>query len=1209
MRVAELHPDPDEAVLVVEGVANEPARASLRLLEAGKDEVRGTLEIDGIGALTEALRTQVGCREVWAAIVAGLEDRPTTGWRRVILAVDPTHAAAELEWEGLLIRGEPVFLDARCELVRTWLSGSAVRPAGVRGEDAGAFRVLVLLGDIEQQWAEGAPDHALTSVTAEAVREITREVCEALAKIEYVEATVVAPGWSAASLAIQTRDARTIDDVRAWLRGEKDKSGGFDAVVFVGHSNAVFDGATSKWCPATALCFRIDGARSELSFVELRTDLQRTRTHVLMLHSCWTPAPTLHALGDAAEHVVAWRTPINPQACRIATRAVFTKLCASPPGRLGDAVRLARASLGEWAGLLWHFAHDPHVEAFIDTAGSAFAVFRETSRKELLRLPSALEGYADGAQVLQELYVELAVARGKDAEHAAAFALRGAPGPRPLLSWIEDPAFVQRFVLCGEPGSGKSTLLRHLAVQLLDRGWVAVYLTVQSVLDAKLTDVLDLANVAQFLHRERIERARASGRIALLLDGLDEVEDRAAAEKRISLLGTQLGGGCLVVASRTDGFQPFDDDFVVARVCELDDAGQERLVRNWFRVLHEKPAVHGHWRWLAEQGVGATDHVAAATEAVVAEFGRRRPLAIVCRCPLALTLCVLRIAAEGLEGLPASRYATLDWLARFLLANEHRAERPFEELESPRRLLGRLALFMLERGVAQCELVGPDHRWSKLGAQFQAELPADLRSALGAGNPRAWIFSRKPTAASRTLADRLRISGVIEPVDRHSDRKLRFPIQSLADFLAADALREGFAEDLAGMLVWLEQRKASIAQNLARWSETLALCTTWQGARAKDWLFALAKIDRRLGLRALGRADRPPVEAVVALVERGEASDKLRFWDGFAENFGIETRDDAERALELIEQAAPHLSSGTDRCLMEEEAAIAAGRFGLSCDRVRRVIRCQGLDRAIERDLFAKPPASDERLWKRIEFREDGEDRSFWMMAVPVTVGMYRVFDPQHRFGWRGKERSLQEAVSFDPSRYDSAARASNTEFTTAHPVAVCWFDAVAFTRWLNQAVLPRTRELIGCEPPPGWHFRLPTEREWEWACRAGTTTEFWCGKELTSECAWFGEHSAGAPHPVGLLRANALGLRDMHGNAWDWCLDAWHQPIEPSAGRSGRGSDRVLRGGSCWVAADLCRSAYRYWYVPAFRFGGGDGFRPVLAAPLPRSGSVLEDR
>ncbi len=127
--------------------------------------------------------------------------------------------------------------------------------------------------------------------------------------------------------------------------------------------------------------------------------------------------------------------------------------------------------------------------------------------------------------------------------------------------------------------------------------------------------------------------------------------------------------------------------------------------------------------------------------------------------------------------------------------------------------------------------------------------------------------------------------------------------------------------------------------------------------------------------------------------------------------------------------------------------------------------------------------------------------------------------------------------------------------------------------------------------------YRLPSEAEWEYACRAGTTTEFAFGDSLSSDQANFdGNHPyGGAPKSVyrektttvGSFEPNAFGLYDMHGNVWEWCEDVWHDnykgaPIDGSAWLSGADSSpRVLRGGSFYLYGNDCRSAYRIRYVP----------------------------
>lgn len=122
--------------------------------------------------------------------------------------------------------------------------------------------------------------------------------------------------------------------------------------------------------------------------------------------------------------------------------------------------------------------------------------------------------------------------------------------------------------------------------------------------------------------------------------------------------------------------------------------------------------------------------------------------------------------------------------------------------------------------------------------------------------------------------------------------------------------------------------------------------------------------------------------------------------------------------------------------------------------------------------------------------------------------------------------------------------------------------------------------------------LRLPTEAEWELACRAGTTTAYASGSNADSSLAamaWFDSESGSGPKPVGLKNANALGLHDMHGNVWEWVEDRYGSgyysqspPIDP-AGPSG-GSYRVLRGGNWYVVSGDCRSSHRFFNVPEFQ-------------------------
>jgi formylglycine-generating enzyme required for sulfatase activity len=123
----------------------------------------------------------------------------------------------------------------------------------------------------------------------------------------------------------------------------------------------------------------------------------------------------------------------------------------------------------------------------------------------------------------------------------------------------------------------------------------------------------------------------------------------------------------------------------------------------------------------------------------------------------------------------------------------------------------------------------------------------------------------------------------------------------------------------------------------------------------------------------------------------------------------------------------------------------------------------------------------------------------------------------------------------------------------------------------------------------PGVKFSLPTEAQWEYACRAGTTTIFHFGdaEERLSDYAWFSDNAAGKPHPVGSKKPNAWGLYDMYGNVWQWCAD-WYAADSyrksPAADPAGPavGAERVMRGGSWYRGALDCRSANRYRGVAA---------------------------
>jgi formylglycine-generating enzyme required for sulfatase activity len=132
--------------------------------------------------------------------------------------------------------------------------------------------------------------------------------------------------------------------------------------------------------------------------------------------------------------------------------------------------------------------------------------------------------------------------------------------------------------------------------------------------------------------------------------------------------------------------------------------------------------------------------------------------------------------------------------------------------------------------------------------------------------------------------------------------------------------------------------------------------------------------------------------------------------------------------------------------------------------------------------------------------------------------------------------------------------------------------------------------------------YRLPTEAEWEYSARAGTTTRWYCGdgEAGLQDCAWFNKNARGMTHPVGEKKPNAWGLHDMYGNVYQWCAD-WFgadyykqsPPSDPTGPTSGHA--RVLRGGAWYFNPFDCRSAHRFGIAAPAHRTRNIGFRVMF--------------
>ena len=236
--------------------------------------------------------------------------------------------------------------------------------------------------------------------------------------------------------------------------------------------------------------------------------------------------------------------------------------------------------------------------------------------------------------------------------------------------------------------------------------------------------------------------------------------------------------------------------------------------------------------------------------------------------------------------------------------------------------------------------------------------------------------------------------------------------------------------------------------------------------------------------------------------------------------------------------------------------------------------------------------------------KADG-DSDISMDMVWCPAGTFTMGSPSGELGrWDNEtQHSVTLSSGFWIGKYEvtqaqyRAVMGSNPSYFKGDSLPVeevTWYDAMSFCEKLT------AQERAAGRLPEGYEYTLPTEAQWEYACRAGTTTALNSGKNLSAkyecpemdEVGWYWYNSdwynSGSPtHPVGQKKPNNWGIYDMHGNVWEWCLD-WYPGYE--------GSHRVMRGGSWFNDASGCRSAYRGSNNPDC-YWGNCGFRVALSS------------
>ena len=253
--------------------------------------------------------------------------------------------------------------------------------------------------------------------------------------------------------------------------------------------------------------------------------------------------------------------------------------------------------------------------------------------------------------------------------------------------------------------------------------------------------------------------------------------------------------------------------------------------------------------------------------------------------------------------------------------------------------------------------------------------------------------------------------------------------------------------------------------------------------------------------------------------------------------------------------------------------------------------------------LLALGGAAGEVAEKRNVSHEDGFDGivalpgGATLEMVKIKAGSFVMGSPQKEVGTWGKSSGEQQRnvtltrdfwlakYETTQDQYQAVMHKNPSRFKGGqNPVDnVSWHEAVVFCENLNR--------LTAGKRPRGYVFALPTEAQWEYACRAGTSSALNSGRNLKGskvcpnldQVGWYLANSGGSTHPVGQKKPNRWGLYDMHGNAWEWCSD-WYgihnrESKDPCGPRSGKG--RVKKGGGFYLAAERSRSGARSFNLP----------------------------
>lgn len=736
--------------------------------------------------------------------------------------------------------------------------------------------------------------------------------------------------------------------------------------------------------------------------------------------------------------------------------------------------------------------------------------------------------------------------------------------------------------LLGDPGSGKTTHLKQVLLKVVADGPESIGLPAGTVpVFLPLRELSERGKGLAAIVQQQLQRrslcadegfGRAlyeHGRLLVLLDGLDEVADAKERAEVARWVEDALGGmpeAWFMVSCRYAGYTrdvALDDWFLELHLRPMDDAQMQAFVERWYAsveaAVYEDP----------QQARAVADEQAAALVGALSERGVKAVQRVyaLTRNPLLLTVICLVHRDRG--RLPRARVQLYEEAIGVLLKRHRLRHEPSGELGKTKAHLDREQALTVLQHVAGWMHEEKRERASK----------AELREPVA----RALASLRGVTLDAEGFLKEIRDeSGLLTGwgVDEYGFMHLGFQEHLAARWIRNEARRQP-------RIVWELARRFGDSW----WQEVILLLVALPNPSMFDEL--MRAVVRQPGFAAwvggetmrlcLSEAVEVTAAPFVDLVTLGDGEGRL-----------------AERqvaAAELLAREMPRELDGIAEALVRHPTAEVrawwtarrrhVGRVEVGQPRVR-VDERSGVELVwIEGGTFVMGSPEEEAGREvysnaylqalKVQLGFSGHPESpqhavtlagFWLAKTPVTNAQYRRFleDPNRRV-------EVREPENWGDRQYNQDEQPV---------VGVSWREAEAYCNWAGLV--------------------LPTEAQWEHACRAGTTTRYWSGdgEEDLARVGWYRGNSEDRLHAVKEKDANPWGLHDMHGNVWEWCRDA----LTPY-GSSVRVDDgprkepvgdvpRVLRGGGWFDDAHLARAACRFGHRPEGR-SATLGFRPAL--------------